>query len=60
MDRTSSAPFILVMDVTNCVLDKSNDTCFQLVYRNTVKILKNVSDVEMPWKITTPINTMDY
>lgn len=40
-----------IMDETNYTLDKSNDTCSCLAHRDTVKILKKVSDVEIPWKI---------
>lgn len=35
MDRTKGPSFILVMDVTNYVLDKSNDT---LAHRDAMKI----------------------
>lgn len=36
MDRTNCATFILLMGVTNCTLDKSNDTW--LIYKDAMKL----------------------
>lgn len=54
MDRANCATFILLMGVTNCTLDKSNDTC--LAHKDAKKIFKKVSNVEMHWKSMLFIN----
>lgn len=51
MARTNCVTFIMLMDVTKDTLDKSDDTRSCMAHRDVVKILRKVSDVEIPWKI---------